>query len=105
MLCLGYVDRIKRQRQTKKAKKSNHFNTFVLIFGIVEPLFTLPQVWQVWVDKQTMGVSELTWFFYTFTGFVWVAYGIQQKDKPITASSIMWVILEGSVFFGVLVRR
>jgi len=98
------MDEMVLKPKPKKPQSRSRFNTFVLIVGVIEPLFTLPQVWQIWVDKETAGVSAPTWFFFTLIGIVWVIYGFQQKDKPLIVSSILWVILEGAVFLGVVVR-
>jgi uncharacterized protein with PQ loop repeat len=87
-----------------KPKNRNLFDKFVLVLGIVESLTTLPQLYQVWVNGQTVGVSVITWAGYCLVECVWLAYGIRQNDKALIGSSISWGLMEALVTVGVLVK-
>lgn len=63
---------------------------------------TLPQIYEVWVNHQTAGVSLLTWGMYIVAAFIWLLYGLQLKDKPLVISSFLWVVTEAAVVTGVL---
>lgn len=89
--------------ETKKAGKL--FERFMLVFATVEPLATVPQIIQVWSDKDAPGVSLSTWFFYTLTSTIWLFYGLKTKDKPITISGVLWVASQGLVVLGVLLHH
>jgi uncharacterized protein with PQ loop repeat len=80
------------------------FDKFVLILGIVESLSTLPQIYQIWVNKQVAGVSVFTWFSYSLIECIWLAYGFRQKDKALIGGSISWGIMELLVAIGALVK-
>ena len=73
--------------------------------SVVTMLMTVPQVWSVWVDRETGGVSVLTWLTYTFSAIVWFIYGLQKRDKTIYLACIGWIILDLAIVLGVLVRR
>jgi uncharacterized protein with PQ loop repeat len=98
------LQKAKTKKQTSKIKLSNTLNKLVLAVGIIEPLITIPQAYTVWVDKQTAGVSLLTWTGYIVAAIIWVLYGLKIKDKPIIISSAMWVLIEAAVVLGVLIR-
>jgi len=72
--------------------------------AIVEPLMTLPQAYEVWMHHKSAGVSIITWGFFTFAAVIWLIYGLTIKNLPIIISSILWVIFEGSVVFGLLIN-
>ena len=76
----------------------------MLLFATVEPIATIPQIIEVWKNNNTEGVSLLTWSFYTATSFIWLAYGILKKDKPLILSGILWVLSQSLVVIGILVK-
>ena len=82
--------------------KQTYFERFMLVFATVEPIATIPQIIEIWQHKNTEGVSLLTWFFYTLTSCIWLAYGINKKDKPLIISGLMWVASQGLVVAGLL---
>jgi len=77
----------------------------VLAVAIIEPIATFPQIIEVWVNKQTSGVSIHTWGLYAFAAIIWLMYGLQIKDKPLIISSCLWVLMDSVVAVGVVVNR
>ena len=65
---------------------------------------TVPQVWSVWVEHNTSGVSLLSWGAYFLAACVWLVDGLRKHDKTIWIACIGWVILDGAVFIGTLWR-
>lgn len=75
-----------------------------LIYGvaILSPVMTMPQLIQIWVDKNVAGVSLLTWSSYTvFAGF-WLLYGLIHKEKPIILANIMSGTLNIIIVVGII---
>ncbi|HEY8048388.1 MAG TPA: hypothetical protein VIE63_04390 [Ramlibacter sp.] len=75
------------------------------VLSIFTMALTVPQVWGVWVDHQTAGVSLLSWGAYTFAACLWLVDGLRKKDKTIWVACIGWIVLDAAVFIGVLVQR
>jgi uncharacterized protein with PQ loop repeat len=92
------------QKYRKNQKNRSLINRLVLIMAIVEPLMTLPQVYEIWIKQQRAGVSTLTWTFFTMAAVTWLIYGLKIKNSPLIISSTLWIIVEGSVVIGLLVR-
>ena len=88
--------------KSKKQKKRDHFRSFMLVVAVVEPLTTLPQLYDIWVKNKTSGVSALTWSLFALVGSIWFIYGIKIKDKPVLIASCLWVIVELAVVLGVI---
>jgi uncharacterized protein with PQ loop repeat len=86
----------------KKQHENNVLNKLVLVVAVVEPLMTLPQIYQIWTDKDASGVSAVTWLGYMIAALIWLFYGLKIKDKPIIISSTLWIITEGFVVLGAL---
>ena len=77
---------------------------FVLAMGIVEPLFTLPQLYTVWCKHQTDGVSLITWLSFTIAAAIWLVYGVSIKSRPLVVSYALYTILNGLVVLGIIIR-
>ncbi len=91
-----------RPALTKKNDKSI-FDKLVYLAGLVMVILTLPQVKNVWMDKNTAGVSGVTWGTYFLGAVIWFAYGIKHKEKPIIFMYLAWMILDALIFIGTLV--
>ncbi|MDO8591358.1 MAG: SemiSWEET family transporter [bacterium] len=88
---------ILKQKTTK-----NYFEKFMLVFATIEPLATIPQIYQIWFSEDSSGVSLATWIFYTITSCIWLVYGIMRKDKPIIVSGVLWTSTQAVVVIGIL---
>jgi uncharacterized protein with PQ loop repeat len=68
-------------------------------------VMTVPQVWSVWVEGNTSGVSLLSWGAYLVSACLWFIHGLQRRDKTIWVACIGWVLLDAAVVIGVVVRH
>ena|SRR5215469_4368880 len=94
------------EKRKRDRSSSNPFLLFLFYaFMIGEPLSTLPQAYNIWMYKQTLGVSMLSWCGYLISSFIWLCYGFFKKDMVLIISCIIWVITEGFVVLGLLVYR
>ena len=99
----------KRKRATQKLapyphtdKWMNHFDKFLLVVAIVNPLTAIPQIYQIFVTKNAFGVSLLTWFFSAVLSVPWLIYGIIHKEKSHIISFTLWVILSSVIVFEIV---
>ncbi|OGK38066.1 hypothetical protein A3F03_02505 [Candidatus Roizmanbacteria bacterium RIFCSPHIGHO2_12_FULL_41_11] len=84
-------------------KNPRHFvDRLVLIMSVVTPLMTVPQVLQVWVDRQVAGLSLATWGTYAFSSLLWLIYGVKHKDKPIVLVNGLMLVCNFLVTVGVI---
>jgi uncharacterized protein with PQ loop repeat len=74
------------------------------VLSIFTMLMTVPQVWSVWIGGNTSGVSVLSWGAYFLSACLWLVYGLHKGDRKIWVACIGWVLLDGAVFIGLLVR-
>ena len=65
---------------------------------------TVPQVWTVWVDRQTAGVSLWSWSAYLCSAVLWFWHGLRTGDKNIYLPCVGWVLLDLAVILGVAWR-
>jgi uncharacterized protein with PQ loop repeat len=85
-------------------KWKNFLDKIIYFVGILGPLMTIPQVWNIWVLKNASGVSILSWSTYLFVAIVWVLYGIVHKEKPIIVTYAIWIILDILIILGIILH-
>ena len=100
----------KRKRVHKKLDKYPHPDKFkriidkiIYIAAFAGPIMTIPQVTEIWVNKNPGGVSMISWSSYIILSTIWLVYGLLHKEKPIIISSIFWIILEVHIVIGIII--
>jgi len=99
----------KRKRIYKKFEIYPHpkklkriMDKLIYLIAILTPLMTLPQVYKIWIERNPVGVSALTWSSYLLAACFWLSYGILHKEKPIILVNVLMIILEIIIIIGVL---
>lgn len=75
------------------------------VLSIFTMAMTVPQVWSVWVNGDTAGVSLLSWSAYLVAACLWLVDGLRKHDKTIWVACIGWIAMDAAVVVGVLVRH
>ncbi|MDP2705676.1 MAG: SemiSWEET family transporter [bacterium] len=76
---------------------------FIFVIGFLGPLFTLPQVWQIYSYKDAQGVSTVSWTAFFFFSIIWLIYGIVHKEKPLIFSNALWIFFNALIVFGTII--
>ncbi len=74
----------------------------IFFVAIATPLMTIPQVWEIWVNKTVRGVSVATWIGYLLASVCWLMYGTLHRDKPIIYTQTLWIIFSAMVVAGLV---
>ena len=72
--------------------------------SVITMVMTVPQIWSIWVMRDTAGVSLLSWGTYLVAACLWFVHGLQKRDKSIYLACVGWVLLDAAVVVGVVVR-
>lgn len=80
-----------------------NLDKMVLFVGILSPVMTIPQVWQIWTSKKVEGLNLLTWLAWLVFTLFWLAYGLAHKDKAITWNNFLWLLIHVFVIAGIIV--
>jgi MtN3 and saliva related transmembrane protein len=83
-------------------KVSSNFERFVLLIAIIEPLSTIPQIYDVFTSKNAQSLSLLSWLLFAGASMVWLVYGVKIKSMPLIASSILWITTEVLLMVGIV---
>lgn len=86
----------------KKTKHPKLVDRLIYFAAIVEPLFSLPQAYQIYHSKSAASVSVLSWLGFEVMTLIWLWYGIVHKEKTILIYQGLFFIIDGSVVIGAL---
>ena len=87
----------KNEENFKKlhSKKSVRIiDKWAIIVGVLAPLTSVPQIYQIIITKSASGVSVLTWSLYIITASFWIIYGVANRQRAIVINNALWAILE-----------
>lgn len=87
-----------------EARAASVLDKVLPVLSLFTMAMTVPQVWSVWAGHDTSGVSLLSWGAYFISACLWLVYGLYKHDRTIWVACIGWVLMDGAVFVGVLVK-
>lgn len=97
-----HVYATRKHQRLKKTAKFNLMDWLIYAVAFLSPVMTLPQVAQIWVEKNVAGVSLVTWASYTVFAAFWLTYGLIHREKPIIVANILSGILNIIIVAGIL---
>lgn len=75
----------------------------LVIVAIVGPLFSIPQIFQIFWYKQAEGVSAFSFGAFSLFNILWIFYGAVHKDKPILITYVLWFIVNLIITIGAVI--
>lgn len=85
-------------------KERTLLDSLTIAVGIAGPLYALPQLYLVWTGPAE-GVSLITWLGFLLTAVILLAYSVLYRLKPLIISNILWIIIEGGIIIGLLLKH
>ena len=73
------------------------------VAGFIGPVSLFPQIRDIYITKNTAGVSLMTWVLITFFNILWMIYGAIHKDKQLFFANTLVVIFDLILVIGILV--
>jgi uncharacterized protein with PQ loop repeat len=93
------------QPQARGADASDPtLNRLLGFMSVFTMAMTVPQVWTVWVSRETAGVSLWSWGAYLAAAVLWFWHGLRAGDRNIYLPCIGWAILDAAVIAGVVLH-
>jgi len=86
-----------------RKRKTSFFDDIITATAIAYPLMGLPQIINVF-SGNTGGVSLISWIAFTVFSVIFLVYGIKNRLRPIIITDGLWVIVNGLVVIGILVK-
>ncbi len=75
------------------------------VIALVYPLSAIPQIIEIWMNKNVEGVSLLTWSLFLVLTIPLIIYAIVKKDRKLTIMWSLWslgyvAIISGLILYG-----
>jgi uncharacterized protein with PQ loop repeat len=84
----------------KKKVKPRIVDHLIYSVAIIEPLFSLPQAYQIYHERAAVNVSILSWLGFEAMTLIWLWYGFVHKEKMILIYQGLFFIIDGIVLVG-----
>src|SRR5262245_49663552 len=81
------------------------FSDVMVVAGLVSPIATIPQIIKLYAThtQHAGGQSLITWSVYTGIAFLWVVYGIVNRELPVLVGNALGTILYALMAIGIVV--
>lgn len=93
-----------RHKKNKNSKQKHVLDVLIYPIALISPIMTIPQLSDIWVHKNIVGVSFITWASYSLVSGFWFMYGVHHKEKPIIISSGLLFILQFLIVIGIVYK-
>lgn len=71
--------------------------------AVILPFTTIDQLYLIYIQKKVEGVSSVTWLLYGLLSIPLLIYSLKRKDLPMIILNGLWVVIDLSVWFGVII--
>lgn len=85
-----------------KKHKNVTLDRLTYVFGILLPIATIPQAYAILIEKDTAGVSMITWLFYLASSTLFAIFGIVHKQKLLIITYVPFTIIELLIVVGLI---
>lgn len=73
----------------------------MVVVAVAGPLALLPQVLHIFQTQDASSLSLITWGLFCSMNLIWIVYGLVHKDTPILITHSLFILLNGSVAYGI----
>lgn len=103
ILALGIfiVYEITKEKNRKRKKFTKLFMGSLLLIGVISAMLSVPQLVDLWVNKNTAGIYPAPLGAYLITGFIWLGYAIAHRNKILIITYSVWILLQVFTLLGI----
>ncbi len=86
-------------------KEEKQIDAVTLVVGLMGPLATIPQIYQIFDSQDAASLSLFSWIFYLIGTLISTTYSIAHKLKPLFWGNVCWLVIYGFMIYGILKYR
>jgi uncharacterized protein with PQ loop repeat len=86
----------------RQSLQKRFIDKFIFVVAIVQPLANVPQIIAIFSHKSAHDISISSWAIFIAFDFLWLWYGLAEKEKAVIVSAVMFAVLELMVLTGAL---
>jgi len=76
----------------------------IYLIGFLSVAANLPQLWEIWANHNSSGVSFISWMGFFLGSIFWFGYGWLHKEKPIMIINGLLIFVQAGIVAGLLVK-
>lgn len=76
----------------------------IYVIGISSVAVNIPQLWDIWVEKNTSGVSLVSWTGFFLGSIFWLGYGWIHEEMPIIVVNGLLVFIQAGIILGLILK-
>lgn len=84
-------------------KRMKRFDKMMLFIGLINPIMSIPQALNIWLNKDAGQVSAISWTTYVLVNLFWLFYALIHKSKPLIISTTLWIVIEIIIVIGIAI--
>lgn len=98
-------EHLRKVRKQNKRKKflSKSLDEVCLLFSVIMPLTTIPQIVLLYDLKDATGLSLLMWVLYTIGVIPFFLYGVIHKIKHLAILNFLWLVVQTIMIIGIII--
>lgn len=109
-IALHHIDKRKRGGKTLEPYPSPNrwirlLDKAAIAAGIMGPVMTIPQIWQIFYFHNATGVSALSWGSFMLLDIPFILYGLAHKNNLIFFTYTFWFAVNLTVAAGAIMYR
>jgi uncharacterized protein with PQ loop repeat len=81
------------------------YDKVMYVVAIFSPLVLVPQVAEIWMNKNAVGISLPTWIGLGIVSVMWLIYGVKHRAVPIIISNSLVTLINIAVALGALLYQ
>jgi len=99
-----HMSKNKRHRHKKSSNLISLVDKSIYVFALFAVAANVPQLLNIWVDKNTSGVSIVSWTGFLIASVFWLWYGLLHKEMPIIFINFLLILVQGAIVVGLLIN-
>jgi|AntRauTorcE11897_2_1112592.scaffolds.fasta_scaffold21382_2 uncharacterized protein with PQ loop repeat len=96
---------LQKQKYPHPHKKVRFLDNICIVFSVLMPATTIPQILIIYKHHQVDGLSLTMWLLYCVGVIPFLIYAIVHKEKPLIILNILWLIAQIVIITGILIYR
>lgn len=107
----GLIHKRLAERKASESAESPHgfwirlLEKITVVAGVIGPLMTIPQIWDIYYLHHAAGVSVISWFAFGTLDIPFLLYGLVHRDRPIVITYALWFAANFAVAIGAFIYR
>lgn len=74
----------------------------MMLVSVVHPLTAIPQAVDIYANQSAVNVSLTTWLSFMLIGFIFLAYALVHRIKPMIVNQILWFAVDLVIVIGIM---